>query len=136
MCASAAGWFRRNAHCSFATTQRNVLLEIDRMLVGPEQFDPSTAQQTFNIASPDYVAMTFLAGVVARLRLEAPRTRLVIHPLGPGFDYELALAQGDIDIVVGNWPEPPDRLHLSLLLEDELVCMMSRRNPLAAHAMT
>ncbi len=115
---------------------RKVLVDIDRMLVGPSEFDPSTSQQTFNIASPDYLAMTFLAGVVARLRLEAPHARLVVRPLGEGFDYETALAQGDLDIVVGNWPEPPERLHLSLLLEDELVCVMSSLNPLASAAMT
>ena len=115
---------------------RKVLADIDRMLAGPNKFDPSISQQTFNIASPDYLAMTFLASVVTRLRQEAPQARLVVRPLGQGFDYESALAEGDLDIVVGNWPEPPERLHLSLLLEDDLVCVMSSQNPLASAAMT
>jgi DNA-binding transcriptional LysR family regulator len=115
---------------------RTALGEIDRMLSGPADFDPATSQQTFHIASPDYMAMGFLSAVVARLRGDAPQARLVIHSLGPDYDYERALARGELDIVIGNWPQPPERLHLALLLEDDLVCVMSRRNPLAGAALT
>ncbi|WP_399677491.1 LysR family transcriptional regulator [Xenophilus sp.] len=111
---------------------RGALSEIDRMLAGPEQFEPASSSMTFTVASPDYLAASFMADVVARFRVEAPQARLVVHPLNAGYDYERALAQGEVDVVIGNWPEPPERLHLSLLLEDELVCLMSRRNPLAA----
>jgi DNA-binding transcriptional LysR family regulator len=110
---------------------RSALGEIDRMLADPERFDPSSSQQTFHVASPDYLAMGFLAGAVEQMRTEAPRARLVVHPLGPDYDYERALAQGELDVVIGNWPTPPERLHLALLLEDKIVCMMSRRHPLA-----
>jgi len=72
--------------------------------------------------------MSFLAGLVERLRREAPLARLVIHPLSRDFDYERALANGDLDIVIGNWPQPPDGLHLSVLLEDEIVGLMGRKN--------
>ena len=102
--------------------------EIDRMLAGPARFDPASSQQTFNIASPDYMAMSFLAELVERMRCEAPLARLVIHPLARDFDYERALANGDLDIVIGNWPQPPEGLHLSVLLEDELVGLMGRRH--------
>lgn len=111
---------------------RGALSEIDRMLAGPEEFEPASSSLTFSVASPDYLAASFLADVVARFRVEAPQARLVVHPLNAGFDFESALAQGELDIVIGNWPEPPERLHLSLLLEDDLVCLMGRRNPLAA----
>lgn len=115
---------------------RSALGEIDRMLAGPVRFDPASSQQTFHVASPDYLAMGFLAAAVGRLRREAPQARLVVHPLASDFDYERALAQGDLDIVIGNWPQPPERLRLSLLLEDELVCVMDRRHPLAAADLT
>ena len=114
---------------------RGALGEIDRMLAGPEQFEPYSSSMTFTMASPDYLAASFMADVVARFRVEAPQARLVVHPLSAGYDYERALAQGEVDVVIGNWPEPPERLHLSLLLEDELVCLMSRLNPLAAPGM-
>lgn len=112
------------------------LREIDAMRAAPGSFEPASCRQTFHIASPDYLAMGFLAGVAERLRREAPQARLQVHPLAPSFDYEQALADGHLDVVIGNWPQPPERLHLSLLLEDELVCLMGRHNPLAQGALT
>ena len=115
---------------------RQALAEIDSMLSSRERFAPADAVQTFHIASPDYLAMGFLAGVVKRIRREAPRARLEVHPLAAAYDYEQALAEGHLDVVIGNWPTPPERLHLSLLLEDELVCVLSERNPLAKKGLT
>jgi DNA-binding transcriptional LysR family regulator len=115
---------------------RNALEQIDRMLAGPVAFDPASSQQTFNIASPDYLAMSFVAAVVEQLRREAPQARLVIHPLARDFDYERALANGELDIVIGNWPQPPEGLHLSVLLEDELVGLMGRRSAPASGVLT
>lgn len=112
------------------------LAEIDAMRAGPARFEPAQSAQTFHIASPDYLAMGFLGGVVERIRREAPRARLEVHPLAADFDYEQALADGQLDIVIGNWPQPPERLHLSLLLEDDLVCLMSRRHRLVERGLT
>jgi DNA-binding transcriptional LysR family regulator len=112
------------------------LREIEAMLTLPGGFDAAESRQTFHIASPDYLAMGFPASVTERLRREAPHARLEIHPLAPSYDYEQALADGHLDVVIGNWPQPPERLHLSLLIEDELVCLMSKHNPLAAGALT
>lgn len=105
---------------------------IERMLVGPEAFDPAATTQTFHVGSPDYLAMVFLADVVAHFRTEAPRARLVVLPLGADYDYERALAQGELDVVIGNWPDPPEHLHRGVLLEDEIVCLMSRSHPHAS----
>ena len=115
---------------------RAALGEIDAMLAGPKRFEPAHSAQTFHIASPDYLAMGFLGGVVERVRREAPRARLEVHPLAADYDYEQALADGHLDIVIGNWPQPPERLHLSLLLEDELVCLASREHRLVERGLT
>lgn len=108
---------------------RRALSEIDAMRAGTEQFDPASSPQTFRIGSPDFMVTAFLAGAVERFCREAPRARLVVQPLGAVFDYEHALASGDLDVVIGNWPQPPPHLHLSVLLEDEVVCLMSRNDP-------
>jgi len=115
---------------------RVALAEIDRLVVQPERFDPGTAEQTFRIGSPDYLASFFLSNVVTNLRRKAPGCRLMVHPLGLEFDYEKALAQGDLDVVIGNWPQPPEHLHLSLLLEDQIVCLMSRDHLYARFGLT
>src|SRR5258706_10601690 len=110
---------------------RLAVSEIDKLLVPPETFEPTTAQQSFRIGMPDYLATTFLAGVVERVRREAPASRLIVHGLWPSYDFENALAEAELDVVIGNWPDPPQGLHLGLILEDEVVCVMGEQHPLA-----
>ncbi|MOA11521.1 HTH-type transcriptional regulator SyrM 1 [compost metagenome] len=69
--------------------------------------------------------------MVRRFRVQSPKARLVTLPMSEGFDFERALAEGEVDIVIGNWPTPPEHLHLAVLLEDDVVCLMARDNPLA-----
>ncbi len=114
---------------------RVALAEIERLTVAPEAFDPQTSTQSFRIGSPDYLSAFFLANVVEKLRKQAPGVRLFMHPLGFEFDYEKALAQDELDVVIGNWPHPPESLHLSLVLEDELVCLVGNEHPWAKTGM-
>ena len=115
---------------------KGALAEIDRMTDTPESFDPQVSRHEFRVGAPDYLAPVFIASVVARIRREAPYVRLSLQSLGPNFDFERSLAEGDLDVVIGNWPEPPHRMHLSMLLEDEIVCLVSVRHPLAAKGFT
>lgn len=115
---------------------KGALAEIDRLTSPPEVFSPATTTQSFRIGSPDYLAPVFMAGVVERVRREAPDARLSVHALGPDFDFERSLAEGELDVVIGNWPEPPERMHQAILLEDEIVCLLSARHPLAGKGLT
>ena len=115
---------------------RRALGEIEAMRAGAERFDPESTTLSFRIGSPDFMVASFLAGAVERFCREAPRARLIVQPLGAEFDYEHALAEGELDIVIGNWPQPPQHLHLSLLLEDEVVCLTSRQHPRAGRGLT
>lgn len=110
---------------------RSALAEIERMTASPDAFEPATSRHTFQIGAPDYLAPVFLAAVVERVRREAPLVRLSVQSLGRDFDFERALAEGELDVVIGNWPEPPQRMHLSMLLEDEIVCLVAASHPLA-----
>lgn len=51
---------------------------------------------------------------------------------GAELDYEQALQNAEVDIVIGNWPSLPEHLHISTLIEDEVVCLMDASHPLAA----
>jgi DNA-binding transcriptional LysR family regulator len=55
----------------------------------------------------------------------------VIHSLGPGMDYVRMLSDGDLDLVIANWDEPPPHLHISKLFEDPIVCTMRADSPYA-----
>lgn len=111
-----------------------LLLEAERIF-SPRQrrqaFEPATAQQRFRIAATDYLDPLFLPSLVARLQRAAPGVQLDLQPLSADFDYRAALARGEVDLVIGNWPEPPEELHLGLLFSDELVVLMSQDHPQA-----
>ena len=111
---------------------RTALVAVERLFTVGDEFVPQTTQQQFKIGCPDYLATVFLAGVAQELRRQAPDAQLLVHPLGPGFDFEQALADGELDVVIGNWPEPPEHLHMGPLLEDGIVCLMAQGHPLAA----
>ena len=115
---------------------KGALAEIDRMVGEPETFDPASTRHEFRIGSPDYLAPMFMARVAERFRREVPQARLTLHSLGPNFDFERSLAEGELDVVIGNWPEPPPRMHLSMLLEDEIVCLVAAGHLLARKGMS
>ena len=85
---------------------KGALAEIDRMTFAPESFEPQTSRYEFRVGAPDYLAPMFISSVVERIRKEAPNLRLSLQSLGPNFDFERSLAEGDLDVVIGNWPEP------------------------------
>lgn len=77
-----------------------------------------------------------MAGVAQTLRREAPNAPLVVNPLGPGFDFAKAMGQGELDVLIANWPTPPDQMHTAPLFSDDIVCLLWREHPLAACGMT
>jgi DNA-binding transcriptional LysR family regulator len=115
---------------------RIVLAEIDGLLAPAGSFEAASTRQTFRIGTPDYLAPPLMASMVSYLRATAPRARLQLHPLSPGYDYEAALADGELDVVIGNWPQPPEHLRMAILLEDEVVCLVAKDHPAAGGQMT
>jgi DNA-binding transcriptional LysR family regulator len=119
-----------------AAQARIALVIMGKLVASPDSFDPAEAAMTFRVASPDYLAPSIMAEVARRLLAEAPQCRLEIHAMGADFDAERALADDRLDVIIGNWPAPPERLHISLLIEDEMVCLVRRGHPLAGGVLT
>ena len=92
-------------------------------------FDPQTATQTFRLAASDYLDPQFLPQLVARLKAQAPLVRIEIHPLSADSHYQAHLAQGEVDVVIGNWLRPPDELHRGELFDDDVVCLVAQDHP-------
>ena len=92
-------------------------------------FDPLTSSATFRIAASDYLDPLFLPELVGQLKKVAPQARLELLPLSNEFDYRRSLAAGEVDLVVGNWLEPPGELHLGRLMSDEIVCLVAEDHP-------
>ena len=119
---------------------KRILDEAEGLFVRKSHFVPEEAERTFHIAAPDYLDARFLPNVVALLRRGSPGSKVVIHALGPGLDYLRMLSDGDMDLVIANWDEPPAHLHISKLFEDPIICTMRADSPYAkrtaADAMT
>ena len=95
------------------------------------EFDPATASITFRIAATDYLDPYFLPELTLRVRRLAPGVRVEVVPLTADLEYRRSLARGEVDLVIGNWLEPSDELHLGRLLTDEVVCLVSEDHPAA-----
>jgi DNA-binding transcriptional LysR family regulator len=94
-------------------------------------FEPQSCTTTFRVAASDYLDPLFLPELVARVQRLAPQARLELHSLSGEFDYRRRLATAEVDLVVGNWLEPPGELHMGRLLSDEIVCLVADDHPVA-----
>ena len=107
------------------------LAAIERIANPPVEFDPAVSEREFHIAAPDYLDAVFLPNIAERLRREAPHTKLIVHPISNYANYATLLEDGTLDVVIANWLEPPQQLHMSRLFDDEVVCMLGSHHPLA-----
>ena len=110
-----------------------VLRAAEALFTEPRAFDARTSTATFNIAASDYLDPLFLPRLVTDIKHEAPLARIEIHALTREADYRAQLAQGEVDLVIGNWLQPPDDLHIAQLFSDEVVSLVSRDHPAARH---
>lgn len=95
------------------------------------EFDPATTTLTFRVAATDYLDPFFLPELTLRLRRLAPGLKVEVAQLTADLDYRRSLARGEVDLVIGNWLEPSDELHLGRLISDEVVCLVSEDHPAA-----
>lgn len=107
----------------------SILRAAEQMFAQARSFDPASARHTFRVAASDYLDPMFLPRLVADIRAQAPGCTIEIHPLSASLDYTRQLAQGELDVVIGNWLNPPGELHLGPLFSDEVVCLVAKRHP-------
>ena len=88
-------------------------------------FDAAHSDTTLRIAASDFLDPLFLPELVARVRQQAPNVCVELMPLTRDFDYRKSLARGEVDLVIGNWLEPPGEMHLARLFSDEIVCLIN-----------
>ncbi|MHB1668371.1 MAG: LysR family transcriptional regulator [Thiomonas sp.] len=106
-----------------------ILREAQRLVEGAGRFDAARSTRLFRLAAADYMDPAFLPQLIATLKREAPQCGVDVLPLSAALDYRHAMAEGEVDVVLGNWLEPPQDLHLAPLLEDEIVCLVAADHP-------
>ncbi|WP_295997194.1 LysR family transcriptional regulator [Rugamonas sp.] len=116
---------------SLLNPAKRILDQTESLFIKKTPFVAQEEARTFHIAAPDYLDSQFLPNVVAMLRHGSPKSRVVIHSLGAGIDHVRLLSDGDLDLVIANWDEPPAHLHISKLFEDPIICTMRAASPYA-----
>ncbi|WP_395057029.1 LysR family transcriptional regulator [Polaromonas sp.] len=126
---SGAGMVPTDAGLRMIEPSASILRAAEVMFSDARGFDPATATHTFSLACSDYMDPLFLPQLVAQIKHHAPLCQIDIHALSGESDYRTRLAQGEFDLVVGNWPAPPDDLHMARLFADEVVCLVASNHP-------
>lgn len=126
---SGAGMVPTDAGLRMIEPSASILRAAEMLFSDARGFDPATSTHVLRIAASDYMDPRFLPMLVARIKQQAPGVGVELHPLSPLADCHEQLAQGRVDVVVGNWLEPPDTLHRGELLDDEVVCLVGRDHP-------
>jgi DNA-binding transcriptional LysR family regulator len=126
---SGAGMVPTDAGLRMIEPSAHIIRAAEVMFSDARGFEAQTAQASFRIAASDYLDPMFLPQLVSRIKRQAPLSRIDIQPLSGAADYRQRLAQGDCDIVIGNWPKPPDDLHMGKLFSDVVVCLVSDQHP-------
>jgi DNA-binding transcriptional LysR family regulator len=133
---SGAGMVPTDAGLRMIEPSASILRAAEMLFSDARVFDPQTSVTTFRIAAADYLDPYFLPQLVAQVKQQAPRSVIEIHALSAESDYQRRLAEGEIDVVIGNWLKPPEDLHLGQLFEDEIVCLVSDEHPAARRGWT
>eukprot|EP01041_Mallomonas_annulata_P020683 gene20683-40536_t len=126
---SGAGMVPTEAALRMVEPASSILRAAEMLFSDARSFEPASANNTFRVAASDYLDPLFLPQLVARIKVEAPLCPIEILPLSADAHYHAHLAQGEVDVVIGNWTTPPDDLHLSRLFDDEVVCLVAKDHP-------
>ena len=89
----------------------------------------SSSALTFRIAASDYLDPLFLPELVAHLQRQAPRRGSSCCRCPAPSTTGAAWRRATVDLVIGNWLEPPGELHLGRLMSDEIVCLVGEDHP-------
>jgi DNA-binding transcriptional LysR family regulator len=126
---SGAGMVPTDAALRMVEPAASILRAAEMLFSDARGFEPATAQHTFRVGASDYLDPLFLPQLVAQIKSQAPLCHIEILPLSAASDYRAQLAQGEVDVVVGNWATPPDDLHLGRLFGDEAVSLVATNHP-------
>jgi DNA-binding transcriptional LysR family regulator len=99
----------------------SILEQIERVLQGGRTFDPEASSRQFVLGLSDYAAVVVLPRLTGRLEREAPRISLVARNTSRGIGLPM-LEDGSVELIAGNFPEPPSHMREELLYEEDFVC--------------
>jgi len=106
---------------------RAALQIIDQSLSAEPDFNLTTSEQVFHIATTDYAELVLIPKLLNHLAQISPGIRLEIHSLGPDIP-ESELEKGAFDFALGRFTEVPKRLRSEFWLSEKLVCLVRKNH--------
>ena len=114
---------------SLAQPVHDLLGEVDAVLTRRDVFDPGTADRTFTIIANDYLTMTFLQPLIAKLSTEATGVRLTITPTSDDAPARLRRHEADLLLMPREVIEERIDFRHRSLFRDRFVVAVDRHHP-------
>jgi DNA-binding transcriptional LysR family regulator len=106
-----------------------------RSVLGAAVFDPASARRTFRLAMSDYGAAIVLPALIRRLRAEAPGIDLNVSYASRAA-MTASVADGEIDLAFGVFPQVPESLRRETLFQERFVCALDPATLAAGSSLT
>lgn len=104
-----------------APSVRSILEQVEGVLLGGRTFDPAESTRQFTLGLSDYAAFVLLPRLTARLDREAPGVSLIVRNTSRGVGLPM-LEDGAVELIAGNFPDPPAHMREELLYEEDFIC--------------
>ena len=99
-----------------------------------ETFEPSTSSRFVRIAAANCFGPFFLPRISDLVLQAAPQMSIEYCAMRTTDQMMRGLEDGEIDLVIGNWPSPSETLRYAPLLTTDFVCLVRSAHPLAGRA--
>lgn len=99
-----------------------------------ECFDPKVSRRHLRVVAANCFSPFFLPSLSQMICQDAPGITVEYCAMRSDAELMQGLEAGEIDVVIGNWPTPPENLRYAPLLTAEIVCMVRPNHPLAGEA--
>lgn len=107
---------------------RAALRQIEDALGGLGRFLPARSGRVFRIATTDHIAAALMPGMVARLRVEAPKVSVILRALHRQ-DVVEALEKGTVDLALTILPDAPATIRRAPLFSVRWISLVSAGHP-------
>lgn len=107
---------------------RVALMGLESAVLPSSPFEPARADVTWRVAAADYSELVIVAPTVARLRAEAPGTRLAVLQVPP-LQVATALDQGHLDLCLHTVHDAPEGLRSRTLFREHYVLVGRAGHP-------
>ena len=101
---------------------------LERLLEPGEVFDPKVQTRQFTIGLSDYAAAVYLPGLLHRDVFSAKGMSLRVRHTSRQLGFDM-LRRGEVELVIGNFPDAPADLRQDLLAEHDFVCAADKAHP-------